>query len=146
AAFVRDWAPASQIARAASDHDIGRLEVAMDDTNTMRCRQGIRDLNRVFERLGKPHPFSRSYLVERLAIDKLHGNECSVACSIAFGDSNNVGVIQRSYQFASLFPSGPNYTFTYIAPDFVTTDVTIPVSALKSCAISDPNFNCVSTR
>src|ERR1700675_4605999 len=74
----------------------------MDNPDSMRRGQSVRDLDGVFERFAHPHPFSRNRLVERLAIDKLHGDKHRVARPIDLMDRNSVGVIERGSGFSLL--------------------------------------------
>lgn len=72
-AEVGDLGPA-----VARDHDVVRLEVAVDDARVVRARQSVRDLRHQLDPRGHAAAFALP-LGERLAVDQLHGQEVHVA-------------------------------------------------------------------
>ena len=57
------------------DHDVARLQIAMNNPRRVRRRQGVRHLNPILEHVGRSQPFPCNELVERLPGHILHRNE-----------------------------------------------------------------------
>ena len=80
---------------AVGDHDVGRLDVAMDDARGMRRREPAGDLLRELEHAIDRHAAARDQLVERAAAHQLHDEEVDPVRVIHFVDRDDVRVIER---------------------------------------------------
>src|SRR6202040_3216143 len=65
----------------ARDHDVLRLEVAMNDAGAVRRCHRVRDLQKHFGRLTQERTPRRQKLAQRRAFDLLHGDEVDVAAA-----------------------------------------------------------------
>src|SRR6266478_10099346 len=59
----------------ARNHDVLRLEVAMDDAGRMRLPQSFRDLIQILQKLGEWHSALMDLLAQRFTVDVLHRDE-----------------------------------------------------------------------
>src|SRR5712691_11376606 len=61
-----------QLRARLGDHDVARLQIAMDDPFAMRFAEGFSDLHAVFENLAQRKRTLGEAIDERFAIEKLH--------------------------------------------------------------------------
>ncbi len=64
-----------KLARLPPDHDTRWLEIPVEDSSRVRLRQRVGRLNGIFQRFVKIHPLALDQLVERFAVDPLHGDD-----------------------------------------------------------------------
>ena len=64
-----------QLRAALGEHDVGGLEIAMDDALPVRLVEGVRDLNRVLQRLIERQRAFLQARRERLPLQILHDQE-----------------------------------------------------------------------
>ena len=81
-------------AAVLGDDDVGRLEIAMDDSGRVGAGEGVGNLNRIFQRVFQGQAALADQLVERLAGDELHGNEIGAVGRADVVNVDDVGVIQ----------------------------------------------------
>ena len=79
----------------AGDHDVGRLEVPMNNAGGVGGGERVGDLHRVFQRLAEGQAFALDELVERLAIDPFHGDEVDAIRRTNVVDGNDIGMVER---------------------------------------------------
>jgi hypothetical protein len=88
------------------DDDIGRFEIAMNNSRPVRRRQSIGDLHRVAKRFAHSQAFAADELVERLAGHVLHGDELHRLpihlAGVDIVDGDDVAVTQRRGGFCFL--------------------------------------------
>ena len=77
------------------DHDVGGLEVAMDDSLVVRGREGVGKRVADVDDLVGGQAVSGDDAVERLALDELHGEEVDAAGLFNGVDGDNVGMVER---------------------------------------------------
>ena len=80
---------------ALGDEDVGGLDVAMNDPLGMRGIQRVGNLDRQTEHSFIFHGLSADAMLQRHALQKLHGNERLSPCLADFVDGANIGMIQR---------------------------------------------------
>ena len=80
---------------ALGNEDIGRLDVAMHDPARVRGVQGIRDLDRKIQQLIELDGRAFDAVLERLAVQELHGDEGLMVLLPDLINRADVGVIQR---------------------------------------------------
>ena len=80
---------------ALGDEDVRRLDVAMDDALGVRGVERIRDLNRQRDKLVILHRTRADGVLERQAIEKLHGDERLAFMLVNVVNGADVGMIQR---------------------------------------------------
>jgi len=86
---------------ALVDHDVRRLQVAMDDSRGMGGSEGVGDGDAVPECLVDPQPPSMHQAIERLAVDVLHDEEVEVPLAADVVNRADVRVIQRGDEAGS---------------------------------------------
>jgi hypothetical protein len=78
----------------ARDHDVGRLDIAMNDAACMRRVQSRCDLRTVLERLRNWQRALGKHFVERCALDELHCDEGGAGVLVDVVDGDDVRVIE----------------------------------------------------
>ena len=73
---------------------IGRLDIAMNDSLGVKCFKGLRHLYGNIEKFFKLQRFPVNALLQTLAFQPLHDDEGMAAVIVDFMDGANVGVIQ----------------------------------------------------
>ncbi|MBZ5582546.1 MAG: hypothetical protein LAQ30_10155, partial [Acidobacteriia bacterium] len=76
-------------------HEVAGLQVAVHDARRVRPAERIRDLHAVPERLAQLQPFAPDQLVQRAALDVLHGDVVHAVLPVDVVDVNDIGVAQR---------------------------------------------------
>ena len=88
------------------DKDVGGLDVAVDDTFGVRCIERVCDLyGQRQNRLGI-HRSPRDAMLQRHAIQKLHGNEGLAMLVVNFVNGADVRMIQRGSSFGFALKAG----------------------------------------
>ena len=82
-------------ASVADAHDVGRLEVAMDDSRGVRGGQSVRDLHRVFQGVLEAYPAPLEHVGQRRSRHVLHRDEVDALVVSNVVDRDDVGMIQR---------------------------------------------------
>src|SRR5208282_1698886 len=77
------------------DKNVCRLDVAVDDSLGVRGVESVGNLNRQAEQDFRLHGLSADAMLERLAVQKLHGNERLPVLLADIVNRANVGVIER---------------------------------------------------
>ncbi len=78
------------------DHDVGRLQVPVEDAGAVGLGQRVGDLDGVLQRLGRAQALGGYHLVERPALDVLHYDEVHAVVAVDVVEGDDVGVIQRA--------------------------------------------------
>ena len=78
-----------------TQHDVVRLDIAMDDTDRVRRRERACDLNADVERLVRPEWSFSNSITQRFAVDELRGDKVLGVDLVYFVDGENVWVVQR---------------------------------------------------
>ena len=84
------------------DHDVGRLEIAVDDARGMRGAECLADLHGVFQGVGERQPAVLDQLRETLAGHELHDDEVAPAGAIDVVNRDDVRVVERRRGFRLL--------------------------------------------
>ena len=92
----------SLIGALLRDHDVGGLEIAVNDARRMGCRKCAGDLSGVPQRLTQRQALSRDYLVQRLAGHVLHGNEQNAVGLVDVVYVDDVGMVERGSRLSLL--------------------------------------------
>src|SRR6185295_15639985 len=86
--------------------DVGRLQVAVDDSGGVGARQGVGDLNSIPQRIFETQSILADPLVERFAWHELHGDEVGGTigqiCGVDVVNVDDAGVIQGGSRFRLL--------------------------------------------
>ena len=77
-----------------SDHDIARLEVAMNDPSVVRRRHAGSDRDPVTKHVAKAQPIGGNHLLECPARDVLHRDRVTAGIADDVVDRDDVGMIQ----------------------------------------------------
>ena len=80
---------------AVGHHDVGRLQVPVDDASFVRGGQRVCRLNRVVQRIFQAEPLAADQLIEGLPGDELHRNEVDPVFGGDVVDGDDAGVVQR---------------------------------------------------
>ena len=83
----------------ARDHQVGRLDVSVNDLFLVRCLESSRRLDRDIERVLQLERPGLDLLLQRLAFEKGHGNEGLAFDFIDLVDVADVGVIECGGRF-----------------------------------------------
>ena len=89
-AEVEDLDPA-----VVRDHDVRRLEVAVDDPGGVGPGQPVGDLDGVFERFGELQALAPDQMVEGPPLDVFHDDEVRAAVRSDVVDDDDVGMVER---------------------------------------------------
>ncbi len=76
------------------DHDVRRLQVAVDDADRVRLGECVRDLDRITQNVVERQALGGNQLVEAPAGDELHGDEVRALILANLIDMDDVGVIE----------------------------------------------------
>jgi hypothetical protein len=79
---------------AASNKDVGGLDVAMNDALTVRGLQSLGDFDRLRQQALYVHGAAGDAVFQRYAVEKFHGNERLLAVLADFIDGANVRMIE----------------------------------------------------
>ena len=82
-------------AAVARDHDVGGLDVAMDDAARVRRRERAGDLDGIVERRGNRQRPLRQQPIERRAVHQLHRDEGRPRVLADLVDGDDVRMVQR---------------------------------------------------
>jgi len=85
----------------ARNHDVLRLEVAMDDAGRMRLPQSLRHLIQILQKLGEWHSALMDLLAQRFTVDVLHRDEVRPVVLADFVDVRDVRMMRAAADFAS---------------------------------------------
>ena len=77
-----------------ANHDVGRLQIAMDDAAGVRRRQGIGDRDRDPQHLAEAHAVAWNERIQALPTHVLHHDEIVAVCRLDFVDGDDVCVIE----------------------------------------------------
>ena len=87
-------------------HDVGRLQIAVNDTGGVRAREGVGDLDSILQCIFETKSIFADALAERLAWRQLHGDEVGGTlrqiCGVDVVNVDDVGVIQGGSRFRLL--------------------------------------------
>jgi hypothetical protein len=85
------------------DHDVSRLQVAMNDARAVRFGQTVSQLTRDPQRLTGVHSLAaRNQVRERPALDEFHRDEVDAVLRADFVNGHDVGMLQRRGRFGFL--------------------------------------------
>ena len=85
-----------------ADHDVARLDVAMDDARRVGRRQRAGDGDGILQNVGHRQAATGDQLLERLAGHELHHHEVGSIRLVDLVDGDDVGVVQRRRGFGLL--------------------------------------------
>jgi hypothetical protein len=78
----------------AGDHDVVRLQIAMDDAGPMRFRQATGHLLQVLDQFSQLSPLVVDFLAQGRPFDVFHGDEVHAILFADFVDVGNVWMIE----------------------------------------------------
>ena len=79
---------------ALSDKYVCGLDVAVDDSFSVRRVQCVRNLNPQLQYLLKRERFARNAMLQRLPVEKFHHNKRLTVVLADFMDGTNIGMVQ----------------------------------------------------
>ena len=80
---------------ARRDEQVRRLDVAMDDSDRMRCLQSVGDLDRQRKERVARQRTSQDALLQRRSLQELHRDERPVLVAFDLVDRADIRMVQR---------------------------------------------------